>query len=90
MIKRVEPNLIFLFVVMVVFAGIIIYCEHFFREDGQVFQVFAGILTGVGTTFLASARKVLGVPEPDRNGNPPAAPVSTSIPEASKPGSANA
>lgn len=48
----VEPTLYLLFYGMIFFAGVLIGVEYFFKEDGQMFQVIAGILTGFTGAFF--------------------------------------
>lgn len=49
---RVEPIVKLLALLMLVFSAIIIFCEHFFPMDGQIFQVFSGLLAGISGAFL--------------------------------------
>ena len=56
-----NPNLVFLFIGMIVFAAIMFYGEHHFPNDGQIFQVIAGILTGMATLFFSVARHMFGM-----------------------------
>jgi hypothetical protein len=37
---------------MVFFCGVLIFCEHFFPMDGQIFQVIAGLLSGFSGAFF--------------------------------------
>jgi len=53
MIKRIDPTLILLFIGMLIFTGVLIFVEHFFASDGQVFQVISGVLTGFAGAFFA-------------------------------------
>lgn len=41
-----QSDIIMLFVGIFTAAGLMLYCEHFFKDDGQVFQVMAGLVTG--------------------------------------------
>lgn len=50
--KQIDPVLYLLFIGMVFFAIILIFCEHYFMSDGQMFQVMAGLLTGFGGAFF--------------------------------------
>jgi hypothetical protein len=48
----VEPVLLLLAGLLVFFACAIIYCEHFFASDGQIFQVFSGVMTAISGALL--------------------------------------
>ncbi len=37
---------------MLLFSVVLIFCEHYFPMDGQIFQVFSGLLTGISGAFL--------------------------------------
>ncbi len=37
---------------MILFSVVLIFCEHYFPMDGQIFQVFSGLLTGISGAFL--------------------------------------
>jgi hypothetical protein len=43
------------------FTGVILYCEKFHSADGQLFQVFAGILTGLTGVLIGYGKQQLGV-----------------------------
>jgi hypothetical protein len=58
-----DPVLKLLLIGILFFTAALFYCEHRFPNDGQIFQVIAGLLTGFGGAFLAFARKELGVPD---------------------------
>jgi len=49
---KIEPVVLLLFLGMVIFTGVLLGCEHFFPMDGQLFQVFAGLLTGFSGAFF--------------------------------------
>ena len=49
---KIEPVVLLLALLMVVFFGILIFCEFKFSMDGQIFQVFSGLLTGISGAFL--------------------------------------
>ncbi len=49
---RVEPVVFLLAFLMVLFSVVLICCEHYFPMDGQIFQVFSGLLTGISGAFL--------------------------------------
>lgn len=65
--KRLDPILKLLLVGIVFFMAILLYIQKWFPNDGQTFQVVAGLLTGFSGAFLGFARKELGV-EPDPPG----------------------
>ncbi len=49
---RVEPIVYLLAALLLLFSGILIFCEYRFPMDGQVFQVFSGLLTSLAGAFL--------------------------------------
>lgn len=49
---RIEPILILLFVAMVFFTGCVFAAEHFYPNDGQMFQVVSNLLSGISGAFL--------------------------------------
>lgn len=63
--KKVDPNLLFLALVMAVFSAVLVITTYLFPNDGQVFQVFAGVLTGTMAIFGRGASKTLGLPADD-------------------------
>ncbi len=46
-LEGVEPIIKLLSALIIFFTVVLIFCEHFFPADGQVFQVFCGVLTGL-------------------------------------------
>jgi hypothetical protein len=50
--EPVEPIVWLLAAMMLVFAGLILFCEHFFPMDGQIFTVFTGLLGNIAGAFL--------------------------------------
>ena len=52
MFRRIDPTLLLLFYGLIFFTGILIFVEHFFTSDGQVFQVISGVLTGFAGAFF--------------------------------------
>ena len=51
-LEKVEPIIYVLSVMIIFFSGLLIYCEHMFPNDGQVFQVFSGILTALSGALM--------------------------------------
>lgn len=49
---KVEPIVYLLAALLLLFSGILIFCEYRFPMDGQVFQVFSGLLTSLAGAFL--------------------------------------
>lgn len=49
---KLEPIVLLLFVGMIFFTGMLFACEHFFQNDGQMFQVVASLLTGFSGAFF--------------------------------------
>jgi cytochrome c biogenesis protein CcdA len=50
--NRIEPVVLLLFVGMLVFTGILLFVEKFYPNDGQMFQVIAGLLTAFSGAFF--------------------------------------
>lgn len=50
--KRIDPVLLLLMFGLIFFTGILIFVEHFFPSDGQVFQVVSGVLTAFSGAFF--------------------------------------
>ena len=69
--RRVDPVVMLLFIGVVLFTGVLFACEKMFYQDAQIFQVIAGIDTGI-------AGALLGRLKPDANhGQPAEAPAPT-------------
>lgn len=49
---KIEPVLVLLSVLVLVFTGCLFASEHWFPMDGQIFQVISGLLTGFGGALL--------------------------------------
>ncbi len=58
--SKVEPVLVLLACCMVFFTAVLVGVEYFFKEDAQVFQVIASILTGVVGAFLGRIKPAKG------------------------------
>ena len=70
-----EPVVLLLFIGMVFFCGVLIFCEHFFPMDGQIFQVIAGLLSGFsGAFFMRVKPQKANSDQPDDPAAPPAEP----------------
>lgn len=65
--EAVEPVLLLLAGLMIFFTATLFACEHFFNNDGQVFQVMSGLLTGISGAFLMriKPRGPNAIPDPD-------------------------
>lgn len=50
--EKIEPILFMLAGLIVFFACLLIFVEHFFASDGQVFQVISNILSGIAGAFI--------------------------------------
>jgi hypothetical protein len=72
--EKVEPILYLLGVMIVFFTAVLLAVEYWFKEDAQVFQVIASILTGIAGAFLARI-KPAGQDQPQPP--PPGTEVST-------------
>ena len=65
--EKLDPTLYLLVGLVAFFTVIVIYCEHIFPKDGQVFQVFAGMLTGFGGALLLRVKPRGNGPSGDDN-----------------------
>lgn len=50
--KRIDPVLLLLVYGMIFFTIVLIGVEHFFPNDGQVFQVISGLITAFSGAFF--------------------------------------
>lgn len=57
---KLEPILKYLGFFMIFFTVVLVGVEYFFKEDAQVFQVIAGILTGITGACLARIKPPQG------------------------------
>jgi len=53
-----------LFAVMVLFALIVLWCEHHFKDDAQIFQVFAGVIAGASGALFTKLKGGPTAPPP--------------------------
>lgn len=74
--ENVEPVMYLLALLILFFTAVLIGVEYFFRDDAQVFQVVATVLTGFTGAFLGRIKPA------NQNGN--GKPLSTVPPEAPK------
>ena len=61
---KVEPVVLLLFIGMVFFTLMLFISERFFMQDGQMFQVIAGLLTGFSGAFFMRVK-----PKQNEQGN---------------------
>jgi hypothetical protein len=57
---KLEPVLVLLVACMIFFTGILFASEIWFNNDSQLFQVVAGILTGITGAFLGRIKPIQG------------------------------
>jgi len=50
--NRVDPVLYLLLIVILSFTGMLVFVEFKFPNDGQLFQVISGMVTGFSGAFL--------------------------------------
>jgi hypothetical protein len=50
--QKLERVLLLLTFLVVFFTGCLFFSEHFFPQDGQIFQVVSGLLTAFGGALL--------------------------------------
>lgn len=75
--SHVEPVVILLFLGMLFFTGILIFCDKFFPMDGQIFQVVASLLSGFSGAFFMRIK-----PKNTIEDNPPGTTTVTATPPA--------
>lgn len=49
---KIDPVLLLLFVGITIFTGVMIWVDHAFHDDGQIFQVCSGLVTGFAGAFF--------------------------------------
>ena len=65
--SRIEPVLLLLAFLVVLFAGALFVSERMFPQDGQIFQVISGLTTGFAGALLLRVK-------PQRQGDDPVIP----------------
>lgn len=50
--NKIDRTLFLLFFGMVFFVFVLIFVEYFFKDDGQMFQVISGLVTGFAGAFF--------------------------------------
>lgn len=50
--EPIEPIVFLLTGLIVFFSILVIFCEHYFSMDGQIFTVFTGLLGSIAGAFL--------------------------------------
>lgn len=62
--NKVEPVVYLLFAGMMFFTAIVLICDKFFPNDGQVFQVMANLLAGFSGAFFMRIKTKGGTDDP--------------------------
>ena len=62
---HLEPMDLLLFIGMMVFSIIIFVCNVLFPMDGQIFQVYSGVLGGFTGAFFARLKDSKADPDPN-------------------------
>ncbi len=63
---KLEPIVLLLFVGMLFWTGMLFICQKFYPDDGQIFQVISGLLTGFsGAFFMRIKPRGAEPPPPD-------------------------
>jgi hypothetical protein len=65
---HVEPILVLLAVMMMFLLVAMFFSEHFFPNDGQMFQVVCGLLTGISGAFLGRIKPPSRSERPGQSG----------------------
>ena len=55
-LEGVEPIIKLLAVLLVFFSLLVIFCDWRFQNDGQVFQVFSNIMSGIAGAILVRVK----------------------------------
>lgn len=50
--EKIEPIMLLLAALVLIFTGVLIGAEWAFKDDAQIFQVVASILTGLSGAFM--------------------------------------
>jgi hypothetical protein len=61
--SKIDPILKLLFIGIVFFTLVLFAAEKWFTNDGQIFQVVSGLLTGFSGAFFMGIKKDLGLPD---------------------------
>ena len=67
--EKLEPVVLLLFVGMCVFTGALFASEKFFPNDGQMFQVVAGLLTACSGAFFMRVKPKDNIPSIPEGGS---------------------
>jgi hypothetical protein len=54
--RKIDPNLYLLTGLVIFFSFLLLWVEYVFHDDGQVFQVFSNLLSGVGGALLLAIK----------------------------------
>jgi hypothetical protein len=77
--NRIEPVVLLLAFLMMVFTGCLFLSNKMFPMDGQMFQVIAGLLTGIAGAFMMRVKPKQDTTDTTTTstvkGNPPAATI---------------
>ena len=76
-LSKLDPVLILLFMGIMVFTVILLFCEYFFKTDGQIFQVISGIVTGFAGAFFGRMKPTTD--HPDQASSTSSTTVSTTV-----------
>ena len=77
---HMEPIDMLLFIGMMVFSVIIFVCNVMFPMDGQIFQVYSGVLGGFTGAFFARLKDSKVAPPPTDDQKPTSAPQPAQTP----------
>lgn len=50
--SKIEPIVLLLFIGMLVWSALLFVCQQYYSDDGQIFQVISGLLTGFSGAFF--------------------------------------
>lgn len=67
--RKVEPIVYLLFIGMALFAVALVLVKLLFPQDGQMFQVFAGLLSGFSGAFFMRIRSGSQAEKLDQSSN---------------------
>lgn len=60
--------------VMMFFTIVVMWCEHHFQSDAQIFQLFASVITGASGALFMKLKGSQGHPPPSEKPDPPQEP----------------
>lgn len=66
--RRVDPIILLLTILLMIFAAILMACEKFWYQDAVLFAVISGVLNNISGALFMGIRSHLGIPEAGTKG----------------------